>query len=234
MYTTPSSLTQTQIGTVRSFFNRTYSWMTAGLLLTAFIAWYTASNPGLQAFVLGVGLLPLILVQFGLVLFISFAINRINASTAGVLFIVYAAATGFLLSGIFLRYSSGTLATAFLSSALMFGAMSVYGYTTKADLSKLRTILFMGLIGLVIAMIINLFLNSGPFQYVISFIGVALFTVLTAYDTQRLKVMALTGMGDIRTDIGEKMAVFGALQLYLDLINMFLFLLQLFGGGGRR
>lgn len=233
MYTTPSSLTQTQIGTVRSFFNRTYSWMTAGLLLTAFIAWFTASNPGLQAFVLGVGLLPLILVQFGLVLFISFAINRINASTAGVLFIVYAAATGFLLSGIFLRYSSGTLATAFLSSALMFGAMSVYGYTTKADLSKLRTILFMGLIGLVIAMIINLFLNSGPFQYVISFIGVALFTVLTAYDTQRLKVMALTGMGDIRTDTGEKMAVYGALQLYLDLINMFLFLLQLFGGGRR-
>ena len=233
MYTTPSSLTQTQIGTVRSFFNRTYSWMTAGLLLTAFIAWFTASNPGLQAFVLGVGLLPLILIQFGLVLFISFAINRINASTAGVLFIVYAAATGFLLSGIFLRYSSGTLATAFLSSALMFGAMSVYGYTTKADLSKLRTILFMGLIGLVIAMIINLFLNSGPFQYVISFIGVALFTVLTAYDTQRLKVMALTGMGDIRTDTGEKMAVYGALQLYLDLINMFLFLLQLFGGGRR-
>jgi len=207
--------------------------MTAGLLLTAFIAWFTASNPGLQAFVLGVGLLPLILVQFGLVLFISFAINRINAGTAGILFIVYAAATGFLLSGIFLRYSSGTLSTAFLSSALMFGAMSVYGYTTKADLSKLRTILFMGLIGLVIAMIINLFLNSGPFQYVISFIGVALFTVLTAYDTQRLKVMALTGMGDIRTDIGEKMAVFGALQLYLDLINMFLFLLQLFGGGRR-
>jgi len=82
-------------------------------------------------------------------------------------------------------------------------------------------------------MIINLFLNSGPFQYVISFIGVALFTVLTAYDTQRLKVMALTGMGDIRTDTGEKMAVFGALQLYLDLINMFLFLLQLFGGGRR-
>jgi len=207
--------------------------MTAGLLLTAFIAWFTASNPGLQAFVLGVGLLPLILVQFGLVLFISFALNRINAGTAGVLFIVYAAATGFLLSGIFLRYSSGTLATAFFSSALMFGAMSVYGYTTKADLSKLRTILFMGLIGLVIAMIINLFLNSGPFQYVISFIGVALFTVLTAYDTQRLKVMALTGMGDIRTDMGEKMAVFGALQLYLDLINMFLFLLQLFGGGRR-
>jgi len=233
MYTTPSSLTQTQTSTVRSFFNRTYSWMTAGLLLTAFIAWFTASNPGLQAFVLGVGLLPLILVQFGLVLFISFAINRINAGTAGILFIVYAAATGFLLSGIFLRYSSGTLSTAFLSSALMFGAMSVYGYTTKADLSKLRTILFMGLIGLVIAMIINLFLNSGPFQYVISFIGVALFTVLTAYDTQRLKVMALTGMGDIRTDIGEKMAVFGALQLYLDLINMFLFLLQLFGGGRR-
>ena len=233
MYTTPSSLTQTQISTVRSFFNRTYSWMTAGLLLTAFIAWFTASNPGLQAFVLGVGLLPLILVQFGLVLFISFALNRINAGTAGVLFIVYAAATGFLLSGIFLRYSSGTLATAFFSSALMFGAMSVYGYTTKADLSKLRTILFMGLIGLVIAMIINLFLNSGPFQYVISFIGVALFTVLTAYDTQRLKVMALTGMGDIRTDMGEKMAVFGALQLYLDLINMFLFLLQLFGGGRR-
>jgi len=207
--------------------------MTAGLLLTAFIAWFTASNPGLQAFVLGVGLLPLILVQFGLVLFISFALNRINAGTAGVLFIVYAAATGFLLSGIFLRYSSGTLATAFFSSALMFGAMSVYGYTTKADLSKLRTILFMGLIGLVIAMIINLFLNSGPFQYVISFIGVALFTVLTAYDTQRLKVMALTGMGDIRTDTGEKMAVFGALQLYLDLINMLLFLLQLFGGGRR-
>ncbi len=233
MYSTPSSLTQTQTSTVRSFFNRTYSWMTAGLLLTAFIAWYTATNPGLQAFVLGVGLLPLIVVQFGLVLFISFAINRINAATAGVLFIVYAAATGFLLSGIFLRYSSATLSTAFLSSALMFGAMSVYGYTTKADLSKLRTILFMGLIGLVIAMVINLFLNSGPFQYVISFIGVALFTVLTAYDTQRLKVMALNGMGDIRTDIGEKMAVFGALQLYLDLINMFLFLLQLFGGGRR-
>lgn len=233
MYTTPSSLTQTQISTVRSFFNRTYSWMTAGLLLTAFIAWFTANNNGLQAMVLGVGLFPLILLQFGLVMFISFAINRINAATAGVLFIVYAAATGFLLSGIFLRYPDVTITAAFLSSALMFGAMSVYGYTTKADLSKLRTILFMGLIGLLIAIVINLFLNSGPLGYVISFVGVALFTVLTAYDTQKLKMMALNGMGDINTDTGEKMAVYGALQLYLDLINMFLFLLQLFGGSRR-
>lgn len=228
-----NTLSTAQTSTLRAFFNRTYSWMSAGLLLTAFIAWFTWTNPGLQQTVLGVGFLPIILLQFGLVMAISFLINRISAPVAGILFAVYAAVNGLTLSVIFLAYAPSSITAAFISSATMFGAMSFIGYTTKTDLTRMGNLMMMALIGLIVAMVVNIFLHSGPLGFIISLVGVVIFTALTAYDTQKLKVMALSSGGNLQTDTGEKMAVYGALTLYLDFINLFLMLLRLFGGGGR-
>ncbi len=214
---------------VRSFMGRTYSWMTAGLLLTAIIAYLTSTNPEAQAWARSSSLL-LIIVQFGLVMFLSFAIQRINSLVAGVLFMVYAAVTGITFSLILQRYTGSDVTAAFATSAVTFGAMSAYGYFTKRNLSAMGSFLMYALIGLVVAMIVNIFVASGPLSLIISIIGVVLFAALTAYDTNRLRQMALSGVSG---EAAEKGAIFGALQLYLDFINMFLFLLQLFGGGRR-
>ena len=214
---------------VRSFMGRTYSWMTAGLLLTAIIAFLTSNNPQAQAWARNSSLL-LIIVQFGLVMFLSFAIQRINSLVAGVLFMVYAAVTGITFSLILQRYTGSDVTAAFATSAVTFGAMSAYGYFTKRNLSAMGSFLMYALIGLVVAMIVNIFVASGPLSLIISIIGVVLFAALTAYDTNRLRQMALSGVSG---EAAEKGAIFGALQLYLDFINMFLFLLQLFGGGRR-
>jgi uncharacterized protein len=208
--------------------------MSAGLVLTAFVAWFTWQNTALQASVLSVGLLPIILLQFGLVMAISFLINRISAPVAGILFALYAAVNGLTLSSIFLLYAPSSITAAFISSAAMFGAMSVVGYTTKTDLTRMGNLMFMALIGLIVAMIVNMFLHSGPLGFIISAVGVVIFTALTAYDTQKLKVMALSSGSALQSDVGEKMAVYGALTLYLDFINLFLMLLRLFSGGGNR
>jgi FtsH-binding integral membrane protein len=209
---------------------RTYSWMTAGLLLTSIIAYLTVSNPDAQRWAQGNALI-LIIAQFALVMFLSFAIQRINSLVAGVLFMVYAAVTGVTFSLILERYTGADVTAAFGTSALTFAGMSAYGYLTKRNLSVMGSFLMYLLIGLVIAMIVNLFLASGAFGLVISMIGVLLFAALTAYDTNRLRQMALSG--GMSAEAAEKGAIYGALQLYLDFINMFLFLLQLFGGGRR-
>ena len=214
---------------VRSFMGRTYSWMTAGLLLTAIIAYLTSNNPAALDFAYR-NTLILILLQFGVVMFLSFAIQRVNSLVAGVLFMVYAAVTGVTFSLILQRYTGADVTAAFATSAVTFGAMSAYGYFTKRNLSAMGNFLMYALIGLVVAMIVNVFVASGPFSLIISIIGVVLFAALTAYDTNRLRQMALSGVSG---EQAEKGAIYGALQLYLDFINMFLFILQLFAGGRR-
>ncbi|WP_424949319.1 Bax inhibitor-1/YccA family protein [Deinococcus sp.] len=214
---------------VRSFMGRTYSWMTAGLVLTAIIAYLTSSNPDALLWARQYAFL-LIIAQFGVVMFLSFAIQRVNSLVAGVLFMVYAALTGLTFSLILLRYTQSDVTAAFATSAVTFGAMSAYGYLTKRNLSAMGSFFLYALIGLVVAMIVNVFLHSTGFALAISIIGVLLFAALTAYDTNRLRQMALSGVSG---EMAEKGAIYGALQLYLDFINMFLFLLQLFGGGRR-
>ena len=158
---------------------------------------------------------------------ISFGFNRLSALAATGLFLVYAALNGFTLSLVLLAFTATSVFSALVATAALFGAMSIIGYTTHVDLSKFGTFLMMGLIGLLIAMIVSIFINSGPLNLIISVVGVLLFTGLTAYDTQRIGRMA--AQMDAQGEAGAKLSVFGALKLYLDFVNMFLFILRLIG-----
>lgn len=214
---------------VRTFMARSYSWMAAGLALTAGVAFMTAQNMGLAIQVAQL-YLPLVLLQLGLVFVLSAFAARLNSVVAGALFIAYAALTGLTFSSIFLRYDMSAVTAAFATAAGTFGAMSVAGFVIKRDLSSLGRFFMFALIGLLVAMIVNLFVASGPFSLVISIVGVLLFAGLTVYDTQKLKQLALAGL---QGEMAERAAISGALTLYLDFINLFLFLLRIFGGGRR-
>ena len=204
-----------------------YGWMTMGLLVTAAVA-LAVSNSG---FFPSQGLMIIaIFAQLGIVFGLSWAIERISATTAGMLFFVYSALTGFTFSIFFLVFSLGSIAAAFLSTAGVFGAMTIYGLTTKTDLTKMGSYLMMGLIGLIIASVINIFLGSGPLDFIISIFGVLLFTGLTAWDTQRIAAMAATRKMKVDSDDTLKFSIMGALTLYLDFINLFIFMLRIFGG----
>ncbi len=228
-------LTITQQDSVlKSFFARTYSWMFAGLLLTAAIAYFTVNNPATMAWA-GSNILLLLIAELAIVAGLSFLIQRVSSLVASVLFMVYAALNGLTFSLIIARYDPSAVTAAFVTTAAMFGVMSLFGYFTRINLVRFGGILMMVLIGLVIATLVNAFVVSGPLSFIISCVGVVLFALLTAYDTQRLREIALSGsFGEVRSESGEKLAVFGALSLYLDFINMFLFLLRLFGGGSSR
>ena len=205
-----------------------YGWMTMGLLVTTAMA-LAVSNSGI---ILSQGVLWLaIIAQFGIVLGLSFAINRISATAAGMLFFVYAAVTGLTFSIIFLVFDLGSIAAAFFSTAGLFGAMTVVGMTTKTDLTKYSSYFMMGLIGLVIASVVNIFLGSSGLDFLISIFGVLLFTGLTAYDTQRIANMAANPKMKVDSENTLKFSIMAALTLYLDFINLFLFLLRLFGSG---
>jgi FtsH-binding integral membrane protein len=167
----------------------------------------------------------LFIVQLGLVIGISAAISRISATLALGLFFVYAASLGITIGLIVSAYTGASVATAFLSASAMFGAAALYGATTKRSLTGLGGILFMGVIGILVASVLNIFLNSGPLSFIISIVGVVIFTALTAYDVQRIQAGDLAA----RTGSMEKAAVIGALHLYLDFINIFLFMLRIFG-----
>ncbi|HBG08013.1 MAG: hypothetical protein A2075_13885 [Geobacteraceae bacterium GWC2_58_44] len=213
----------TTITTARSDVMRgVYGWMGGGLALTALVSLLTVSSPALLQAILGNRILfyALVIAELGLVVGISGAINRISASTASMLFLVYAALNGLTMSTIFVAYTSASIASTFVVTAGMFGAMSLYGYLTKSDLTSWGSFLFMGLVGVVIASVVNIFLQSSMIYWVLSFCGVIVFTGLTAYDTQKIKQMG---------DSGRKGAILGALTLYLDFINMFLMMLRLFG-----
>jgi uncharacterized protein len=208
-----------------AFLSQAFLWMFAGLLVTAGVAAVVQSNDRLLAFAAG-SFFPLIIAQLAIVVVISAAINRISALAALALFFVYAASLGVTIGLIVSVYTEGSVALAFLSSSAMFGAAAVYGSVTKRSLAGIGGILVMGLIGLLVAMVLNIFLASSLVNWAISIVGVVIFTALTAYDVQRIQAGDLAA----RTGSMEKAAVIGALHLYLDFINLFLFMLRLFGG----
>ncbi|MEW6422143.1 MAG: Bax inhibitor-1/YccA family protein [Deinococcota bacterium] len=213
---------------VRTFMARTYSWMAAGLALTAGIAYLTAQNEGLAAQVMSLRL-PLVLAQLALVFVLSLAAQRLSSAVAGLLFIAYAALTGLTFSSLLMAYSPNAVTAAFLTTAGTFGAMSVAGLVIKRDLSALGRFFLFAVLGLLIAMLVNLFVVSSALTLGISIVGVLLFAGLTAYDTQMLRNLALSGL---QGEMAERAAINGALALYLDFINMFLFILRLFGFAG--
>ncbi|WP_180970185.1 Bax inhibitor-1/YccA family protein [Deinococcus planocerae] len=213
---------------VRTFMARTYSWMAAGLALTAGVAYLTAQNEGLASQVMALRF-PLIIAQLVLVFVLAGLAQRLPSAVAGLLFIAYAALTGLTFSALLFVYSPAAVTAAFLTTAGTFGAMSVVGFVIKRDLSALGRFFLFALIGLLIAMIVNIFVASSVLTLGISVIGVLLFAGLTAYDTQMLRNLALSG---ISGEMAERAAINGALALYLDFINMFLFILRLFGIGG--
>jgi FtsH-binding integral membrane protein len=211
---------------LRAHMQRVYGYMAGGLALTGLVA-YAAAVSGFYQAIAGTALIWIVmLAPLGFVLALSFGIQRMSAGTAMLLFWIYAAVMGLSLGGIFLVYTGTSIARVFFITAATFGAMSLYGYTTNADLSRMGSFLLMGLIGLVIASLVNIFIGSSALQFAISIIGVIVFVGLSAYDTQRIKEMYLeSDSGEI---VGKK-AVLGALALYLDFINLFMMLLQLFG-----
>jgi FtsH-binding integral membrane protein len=208
-----------------AFLTQSFFWMFAGLLLTAAIAAFAQFNEAFVAFGAN-NFVLLIVAQLALALGIQFGITRISASVALGLFFVYAASLGLTIGLIVSLYTGASVATAFFSASAMFGGAALYGYTTKRSLATIGGYASMGVFGLLAALIVNVFLGSSPFGYVISIVGVLLFTVLTAYDVQRIS----TGQLVARLGSVEKAAVIGALNLYLDFINLFLFLLRLLGG----
>ena len=212
---------------LRQYMLRVYQYMTGGLALTGVVAFAVFSVPALQQLFIGT---PLMWVAFfatlGIAFFMGFRIHSMSATTAQTLFWVYAAIMGIWLSPIALVYTGASIAKTFFITAGTFAAMSLYGYTTKTDLSRFGSFLFMGLIGLILAMVVNWFLASPAIDFAISVIGVLLFTGLTAYDTQRIKEWYVEHDAG---DVAVKKAVYGALNLYLDFINLFLFLLRFLG-----
>ncbi len=212
---------------VAAFFNAVYAWMATGLALTGVVAWFVYQNPHILESIGAGGLIVLFLIELGLVFAISGAINRISTSVATILFLVYSAINGLFLSSLFLIFTHGSIAAAFLVTAGAFAATSIYGYVTKADLSRMGSIAFMGLIGIIIASIVNMFLRSPGLYWIISYAAVLIFTVLTAYDTQKLKAIAYQTAGD--PALSSRLAISGSLVLYLDFINLFVYLLQIMG-----
>lgn len=213
------------------YMRKVYQWMTAGLAVTTVVAFSVSNSPALQGIILGNSLvmIALIVAQFGLVIALSAAVHKMSAGTATGLFLLYSALTGAMLSSIFVVYPVGSIANAFLVTAGTFLAMSVYGTVTKRDLTGMGSFLFMGLIGLIIAMVVNIFLQSSMMDFVISCVGVLIFTGLTAYDTQKLRNFGASAPMDDGTAV-QRGAILGALTLYLDFINLFLMMLRLFGG----
>ncbi len=212
-----------------SFMPKVYIWMTAGLLLTALASVITLSSETLLNLIFSNKLVfyGLVIAELGLVVALSAAINKISAYTATLMFLFYSALSGVTFASIFLVYTSSSIASAFFVASGTFGAMSVYGFVTKRDLSGWGSFLFMGLIGIIIASVVNLFLQSPVIHYVTSYIGVLVFVGLTAYDTQKIKRLGEAGFADGETR--HKAAIIGALHLYLDFINLFLMLLRVMG-----
>jgi FtsH-binding integral membrane protein len=212
---------------VGTFLRAVYGWMCAGLLITAMTAWIVASTPALVLAVLTNRLLfwGLIIAQLGIVFALSARVHRLAPSTASVLFIAYSALTGLTISSVLLAFTGESVATTFVVTAGMFGALAIWGTVTPRNLQGAGQFLFMGVVGIVLASLVGLFWHSDGLQFIISFIGVIVFSGLAAYDAQRLKGMALA-MPEGQTG---SYAIVGALALYLDFVNLFLFLLRFMG-----
>lgn len=225
---TPYTTSPTEVLQQQSIMTRVYAWMMAGLLVTGALAMFVASTP------LGVALINNRMLFFGIIIgelalvwYLSARINKIAASTATGLFLAYAALNGVTLSIIFLAYTAGSIASTFFVTGATFGVMSVYGYTTKRDLSRMGSILFMALIGFLIASVVNLFLRSELIYWITTYAGILIFVGLTAWDTQKIKQMSMNSSGE-ESQV-QRIAILGALMLYLDFINLFLLLLRIMG-----
>lgn len=208
---------------------KVYVWMAMALVITGICAYGVATSPNLLQMLYGnrATIWILLIAELGLVFYTTARIDKLSLATATTLFVIYSALNGVTLSSIFLVYSMASIAKVFFITAGTFGAMALYGYFTRADLSRIGNILFMALIGLIIATVVNVFLRSPMFDLILSYIGVAIFVGLTAWDSQKIKQMLL-----LQPDLGEtaqKFALMGALTLYLDFINLFLYLLRIFG-----
>jgi hypothetical protein len=206
---------------------KVYNYMCIGLALTGVVAFAASTSDPLMRAIYGTPLKWLVmLAPLGMVFFLAARVNKMSASTAQTLFWVYAGLMGLSLSYIFLVYTGASITRVFFITSGAFAGLSLYGYTTKRDLSAMGTFMVMGLIGIIIASLVNIFLASNALQFVISVLGVLIFAGLTAYDTQKIKGMYFESDGH---EVSEKKAVMGALSLYLDFLNMFIFLLHLFG-----
>ncbi len=208
---------------------KVYTWMTLALVITALCAWGVATSPSMVQLVYGnsASMWVLLIAELGLVFYTTARINRLSLSTATTLFIIYSALNGVTLSCIFMAFTTATIAKVFFITAATFGATAVYGYVTKADLSKMGNLLLMMLIGLIIATVVNMFIKSSMLDLMLSYIGVVLFVGLTAWDSQQIKRMLAMQVGT--DESAQKVALLGALTLYLDFINLFLYLLRIFG-----
>jgi len=216
----------------RTILKNVYLWMTAGLALTATVAWWAATTPAVTRAIFGNGPLPfflLIIAEFVLVIALSRNIMRMSVGAATGGFALYSALNGLTISSVFLAYTGTVIFQAFAVSAGMFAVMSLWAVTTKRDLSGWGHYLFMGLIGLIIAGVVGMFVGSETYHLLYSAIGVVLFTALTAYDTQMIKKLSDRAGGDVGEADYVRLSILGALKLYLDFINMFLFLLRIFG-----
>lgn len=213
---------------LRAYMLRVYNFMALGLTLTGFVSFFVSQSPEIMGVLYSNTIMAFIvlLIPFGMAMYLQFRIRKMEAATAQMLFWFFSGLMGLALAPVFLIYTGTSIARVFFITAGMFGGMSLYGYTTKNDLSAWGSFLFMGLIGIIIGGLVNMFLQSSGFQFVLSIIGVIVFTGLTAYDTQMIKELYVA---EDSGEIAKKKAVIGALMLYLDFVNLFLMLLQLFG-----
>ena len=231
-YNTLTDIKVRDESSVQAFMTGVFSWMFIALAITAATAYYVASTPSImQLMITETGLSifgwVVMLAPIGFVLLMSFRFQKLSSLSLSVLFLVYSILVGLSISFIFMVYTMGSIATTFGVTSLTFGIMAIAGYTTKTDLTKFGSILMMALVGIIVASLVNFFLKSESMQYLISFIGVLVFTGLTAYDVQKLKKIGtemIAGQESTR-----KYAIMGALSLYLDFINLFLFLLRFLG-----
>lgn len=218
---------------VNEFVRSVYNWMCIGLALTGFVAYYVSNNDAILQFVFGNRIIffALIIGELALVFSLISRVDKMSSSTATGLFVGYSALNGVTLSFIFLAYTRTSIVSTFFICAATFLVCSIYGWTTKKDLTSMGGFLTMGLIGIIIATLVNMFIRSSAMSMIISYIGVIVFVGLTAYDTQKIKNMALTQPAGLDGSVIRKGAIMGALSLYLDFINLFLMLLRIFGMG---
>jgi len=230
MQSVPLSTPQAQIR-VNQFIRSVYNWMGGGLALTGIIAYFVSNSPQILEFLFvnQFVLFGLLIAELAIVFTLSARIGKMQASTATAMFLVYAGLNGLTLAPIFLIYTRSSIVSTFFVCAATFGAASLFGMSTKRDLTSMGNFMFMGLIGIIIATLVNFFIRSSAMTMVISYIGVIVFVGLTAYDTQYIKSMALSQPAEVDSGMVRKGAIFGALKLYLDFINLFLMLLRILG-----
>ncbi len=228
------SMTNAQVAAEQlSFMNKVYMWMSVALVVTGVVAMYVSSNIALVKMIVlnKVIFYGLLFGELALVWYLSAAIEKLSAATATGMFLFYSAVNGLTLSVVFLVFTRESIASTFFLTAATFGIMSAFGYFTKSDLTAVGSFAIMGLIGVLIATVVNIFMQNTFLHWIITYAGLAVFIALTAYDTQKIKDMNI--IGNEGTEEDQKEAVMGALTLYLDFINLFLYMLELFGGRKR-